>query len=72
MYLVFQTTFILKRRYPLKLTRSDSAKLRLKQKNYVYDLVEDTETRPQGKVSVILKTYVKGMFRLKEKGNYIC
>lgn len=57
-----RTTFILKRKYPLNLTRSDSIRIRrLKPKNKVYELVEDTETRPQGKINVILKTYVKGI-----------
>lgn len=59
--LTSRTTFILKRKYPLNRTKSDSARTRLKSRNYVYDLVEDTEVTPQGKIDVILKKYVKGI-----------
>lgn len=63
MCVVFQTTYILKRKYPLNLTKSNSPKIRFKPRNYVYELVENTEVRPQEKIDVILKEYVKGKCR---------
>lgn len=59
--LPLRTTFILKRKFPCNLTTSDTVRPRMRSKNFVYELVEDTEVKPQGKIDVILKKYVKGI-----------
>ncbi|XP_046383932.1 39S ribosomal protein L9, mitochondrial [Ischnura elegans] len=55
-----RTTFILKRRWPPGLHKNDTPP-RLKARNYVYDLVEDTTRRKHEDIRVVLATYVEGL-----------
>ncbi|XP_036146146.1 39S ribosomal protein L9, mitochondrial [Monomorium pharaonis] len=62
-YLAQQTrnTFILKRRYPVQLHKKNSKPHRLKARHYIYDLVEDTNTRRKKPLDLILTQYVAGL-----------
>ncbi|KAI4468305.1 ribosomal protein l9 n-terminal domain [Holotrichia oblita] len=56
-----RTTFILKRRTPPLLHKKGGPPKRLKNKHYVYDLVQDTNTLRQPNIDVILTEYVDGL-----------
>lgn len=58
-----RNTFILKRKYPVRLRpkASEDARPRLKGKDYCYELVENTEVRKQEPIPIILKQYVEGL-----------
>lgn len=53
---------VVKRRWPLFLHKKNGPLKRLKAKNYVYDLVENTDIRPKtASVEMILTAYVDGI-----------
>uniref|UniRef100_A0A146LK09 Large ribosomal subunit protein bL9m n=1 Tax=Lygus hesperus TaxID=30085 RepID=A0A146LK09_LYGHE len=56
-----RTTFILKRKYPVKLLKYGETEFRLKGKDYVYDLVQDTEVVKKPSVKIVLKQYIEGV-----------
>ncbi|XP_014274064.1 large ribosomal subunit protein bL9m [Halyomorpha halys] len=58
-----RNTFILKRKYPMRLRSKglEDSRPRLKGKDYCYELVENTETRKQEPIPIILKQYVEGL-----------
>lgn len=56
-----RTTFILKRKYPVKLPRMGENVWRLKGKDYVYDFVKNTEYVKKPDVPVVLRRYVDGL-----------
>lgn len=56
-----QNTFILKRRHPTNLHKKNQRPKLLKSKHYIYDLVEDTNTRRKEPLDLILTQYVAGL-----------
>jgi len=56
-----RSTFILKRKYPMRLNKEGKDHFKFKGINYVYELVEDTEIKPDKEVKVILKKFVEGV-----------
>jgi len=62
-YLSQQTrnTFILKRRKPVPLHKKNYKSHRLRSRHFVYDLVEDTNTRKKEPLDLILTQYVAGL-----------
>lgn len=62
-YLAQQTrnTFVLKRRYPVPLHKKNSKPHPFKSRHFVYDLVEDTNTRRKKPLDLILTQYVAGL-----------
>lgn len=56
-----QTAFILKRKTPPLLHKKGGLPKRLKNKHYVYDLVQDTDILKQPNIDVILTEYVDGL-----------
>ncbi|XP_014262058.1 39S ribosomal protein L9, mitochondrial [Cimex lectularius] len=56
-------TYILKRRYPVTRLPKNYKEAKFKGKNYIYDLIEDTSSKKQRDVQVILKTFVEGIGR---------
>jgi large subunit ribosomal protein L9 len=62
-YQQLRTTFILKRRWPAALVKKgrDPSSKRLRARNFVYDLVEDTNVRKQKDLEVILTDFVAGI-----------
>ncbi|KAF6201872.1 hypothetical protein GE061_004268 [Apolygus lucorum] len=56
-----RTTFILKRRNPVRLPKYGETEYRLKGKDYVYDLVQDTEILKKPNVKIVLKQFVEGV-----------
>lgn len=59
---IFQTTFILKRRKGPHLGKSHKpvGDKKLKARHFLYDLVEDTNIRKKEPIKLILKTSVEG------------
>jgi large subunit ribosomal protein L9 len=57
----FQNTFILKRRWPPNLHKKNTAPPKLRGRNFVYDLVEDTLAKKKPNVEVVLKSFVDGI-----------
>ncbi|KAL1130574.1 hypothetical protein AAG570_011820, partial [Ranatra chinensis] len=60
-FFFLQSTYILKRRYPPKLLKKGQLETRFKARDYIYDLVEDTDIKKKPDVQVILKTSVEGI-----------
>ncbi|XP_018315896.1 39S ribosomal protein L9, mitochondrial [Mycetomoellerius zeteki] len=62
-YLSQQTrnTFILKRRNPVPLHKKNSKPHRLRSRNFIYDLVEDTNVKKKEPLDLILTQYVAGL-----------
>ncbi|KAF4524589.1 hypothetical protein B566_EDAN008544 [Ephemera danica] len=56
-----RTAFVVKRKYPMPMTKKGHKPRALKPKNYVYELVEDTDMRVQEDLHLILNTYVEGV-----------
>ncbi|XP_044729984.1 39S ribosomal protein L9, mitochondrial [Chrysoperla carnea] len=56
-----RNTFILKRRWPPGLQKKNGPAKKLRGRNFVYDLVEDTNVRAQQLMEVILTSYVEGL-----------
>ncbi|XP_043273299.1 39S ribosomal protein L9, mitochondrial [Venturia canescens] len=62
-----RNTFILRRKYPLKLHHKDGKPQRFRSKNWIYELVEDTNLRPVKPINVILTSYVPNIGNIGEK-----
>lgn len=61
-YNVFlQNTFILKRRYPTRLHKKNCRPHILRPKQFIYDLIEDTNIRKRKPLDLILTQYVTGL-----------
>ncbi|XP_063236752.1 large ribosomal subunit protein bL9m [Bacillus rossius redtenbacheri] len=56
-----RTTFILKRRNPVPLSKIGQRPKRLKNRHFIYDLVQDTSVAKQETVDLILTDYVSGL-----------
>lgn len=56
-----QNTFILKRRYPVPLYKKNGKPHALRPKHFIYDLVEDTNTKKKKFLDLILTQYVAGL-----------
>ncbi|XP_014479732.1 PREDICTED: 39S ribosomal protein L9, mitochondrial [Dinoponera quadriceps] len=56
-----RNTFILKRRYPIRLYKKNQKRHNFKRRDFIYDLVEDTNIRKKEPVKMILTQYVKGL-----------
>ncbi|CRK88334.1 CLUMA_CG002113, isoform A [Clunio marinus] len=56
-----RTTFILKRKYPMLLNKKNLPPRPLRARDYVYDLIEDTNVKKHPDVEVILTSYVSGI-----------
>lgn len=56
-----QNTYILKRRWEPKLHKKNEKPSKLRGRHFVYDLVEDTSTRPQINLDLILTSFVDGV-----------
>lgn len=63
----FQTTYILKRRFPPKLHRKGEEPKNLKRINYIYDLVKDTNVEKLPQIEVILRSYVDGLGNIGDR-----
>lgn len=55
-----RNTFVLKRRWPLKLYKKNEKPDRLRGRHFVYDLIEDTGIKPLPELEVVLTTFVDG------------
>lgn len=53
---------MLKRRFPPKLDRVGKPPKPLQTKNYIYDVVENTDTKTEPDIKVILTSFVEGVF----------
>ncbi|KAF7280234.1 hypothetical protein GWI33_006277 [Rhynchophorus ferrugineus] len=62
-----RTTYILKRKFPPQLHKKGSPPKKLRSRHYIYDLVEDTNTKKQEDIDVILTTFVEGLGNSGEK-----
>lgn len=62
-----RTIFVIKRVNPPKLHRKGEAPKNMKRKNYIYELVKNTETEKQPEIEVILKSYVEGLRNVGRK-----
>lgn len=62
----FQTTFILKRKRRVQLVdaHKELRSRKLKSRHFLYDLVEDTNSRKKEPIKVLLKTSVEGKWLL--------
>lgn len=62
-YQQFRTTFILKRRWPPGLVKKgrDPSTKRMRARHFIYDLVEDTDSRKKKELEVILTDFVAGL-----------
>lgn len=56
-----QNTFVLKRRWPPGLHKQNQKPHKLRAKNYVYDLVENTTVRKRPNLEVVLTAFVDGI-----------
>ncbi|CAL7950035.1 unnamed protein product [Xylocopa violacea] len=56
-----RNTFILKRRYPVPLHKKNETRLKLKHKYFIYDVVENTNVKPEPLIDIILLTPVKNV-----------
>ncbi|XP_061395660.1 large ribosomal subunit protein bL9m [Musca vetustissima] len=56
-----RTTFILKRKYEPPLHKKNQAPKKLRGRHHIYELVEDTTTKKQQNIEVVLKTFVEGV-----------
>ncbi|XP_015591216.1 39S ribosomal protein L9, mitochondrial [Cephus cinctus] len=56
-----RNTIILKRKYPMPLHKKGQRPAPLKHKQFIYDVVADTETQKQRKIEIILTSYVSGI-----------
>lgn len=56
-----RNTFILKRKYAPSLRKKYQTYTKLKHKHYIYELVEDTNTRPQKYIDVVMLETVKNV-----------
>ncbi|XP_066994033.2 large ribosomal subunit protein bL9m [Anabrus simplex] len=63
-----RNTFILKRRIPPALHKKGQAPKKLKARHFVYDLVEDTNSRKKENLELVLTDYVQG---LGERGDKV-
>lgn len=59
--LLFQTTFILKRKWEPLLHKKNQKPRKLRAKHFVYDLVEDTLIKKSKQLEVVLTTFVEGV-----------
>ena len=57
---LFQTTYILKRRFPPVLDKKNRPPKLLKTKNFVYDLEENTNLKAEPDLKLILTSFVEG------------
>lgn len=56
-----QNTYVLKRRWEPKLHKKNERPAKLRGRHFVYDLIEDTSSRPQMKLDLILTSFVEGV-----------
>ncbi|XP_003696201.1 39S ribosomal protein L9, mitochondrial [Apis florea] len=63
-----RNTFILKRKYPVPLYKKYETRAKLKHKHFIYELVEDTNVKPQKKIDIVLLETVK---KIGEKGEKV-
>ncbi|XP_033337145.2 mitochondrial ribosomal protein L9 [Megalopta genalis] len=56
-----RNTYILKRRYPVPLHKKNQKPHPLKSKHYIYDLIENTNSRKQQKIDLILLDTIEGL-----------
>ncbi|EDW81242.1 uncharacterized protein Dwil_GK11133 [Drosophila willistoni] len=56
-----RTTFILKRKYDPLLHKTNENPRRMRAKNFIYELVEDTQVKKRPNMEVVLKTFVEGV-----------
>ncbi|XP_055690334.1 39S ribosomal protein L9, mitochondrial [Lutzomyia longipalpis] len=63
-----RNTFILKRRWPPGLHKKAEKPKRFRSRQYIYDLVEDTEVRKVKDIEVVLTTFVDG---IGQKGDIV-
>ncbi|KAL7019786.1 hypothetical protein ACKWTF_011247 [Chironomus riparius] len=61
-----RTTFVLKRLYPVELHKKNEKPRKLRGKHYNYVMVEDSNTKKQPDVEVVLKQFVSGIGRKGE------
>lgn len=59
--MLLQTLYVFKRRYPVQLHKKGENRKPLKAKHYVYELVEDTSSKKQPNVDIVLTSYVDGL-----------
>lgn len=57
----FQTTFVLKRKWPPGLHKKNAKPHKLRGRNFVYELVEDTDVKKHEPMEIILTSYVEGL-----------
>lgn len=62
-----RTTFILKRTHPPKLHRKGESPKNMKRRNFIYELVKDTNVEKAQEIEVILKSYVEGLGNVGDK-----
>lgn len=67
MFIFFKTTYILKRINPPKLHRKGEEPKRLKRRNYIYELVTNTDIEKHQNIEVILRSYIEGLGNIGEK-----
>ncbi|XP_023292405.2 39S ribosomal protein L9, mitochondrial [Lucilia cuprina] len=56
-----RTTFILKRKYDPPLHKANQKPKKMRGRHHIYELVEDTNTKKQKEIEVVLKTFVEGV-----------
>ncbi|GAB0092318.1 39S ribosomal protein L9, mitochondrial [Sergentomyia squamirostris] len=56
-----RNTFVLKRRWPPGNHKKNEPPKKFRPKHFVYDLIEDTETKKRSDIEVVLTTFVEGV-----------